>query len=73
MYEAPHWDTPMRELIYDIRRRHRRRAHAEGRDARRLVVPVMTPDDIDTPLDADSLGEIGYVLRRGVVTSMDDR
>ena len=27
--------------------------------------PVMTPDDIDTPLDADSLGKNGYFFGSG--------
>ena len=35
--------------------------------------PVMTPDDLDTPLDADSLGRKGYFIGSGVVTVIDDR
>jgi NADH-quinone oxidoreductase subunit F len=35
--------------------------------------PVMTPGDLDTPLDADSLGTKGYFIGSGVVTVIDDR
>jgi NADH-quinone oxidoreductase subunit F len=35
--------------------------------------PVMTPDDLDTPLDADSLGAKGYFIGSGVVTVIDER
>ena len=35
--------------------------------------PVMTPGDLDTHLDADSLGAKGYFIGSGVVTVIDDR
>ena len=35
--------------------------------------PVMTPADLDTPLDANSLGSKGYFIGSGVVIVIDDR
>jgi len=35
--------------------------------------PVMTPNDLDTPLDANSLSTKGYFIGSGVVTVIDDR
>ena len=35
--------------------------------------PVMTPDEVDTRLDAASLGQKGLFIGSGVVTAIDDR
>jgi NADH-quinone oxidoreductase subunit F len=72
VYEAPHGITP-RHLIYDIG------GGVPGRHTLKAVMmggssfPVMTPDDLDTPLDADSLGKKGYFIGSGVVTVIDER
>ena len=41
------------------RRRGRGRSRAEGGHPRRLVGPVLTPDQIDTPMDYDSIAAAG--------------
>ncbi|HEX3057210.1 MAG TPA: NADH-quinone oxidoreductase subunit NuoF [Gaiellaceae bacterium] len=71
-YERPHGIT-VRELIYDIGG-----GIADGRKLKAVMVggssfPVMTPDEIDTRLDATSLGQRGLFIGSGVVTAIDDR
>jgi NADH-quinone oxidoreductase subunit F len=71
-YERPHGIT-VRELIYDIGG-----GIADGRQLKAVMVggssfPVMTPDEIDTKLDATSLGQRGLFIGSGVVTAIDDR
>ncbi|HEY2073578.1 MAG TPA: NADH-quinone oxidoreductase subunit NuoF [Gaiellaceae bacterium] len=71
-YERPHGIT-VRELIYDIGG-----GIADGRELKAIMVggssfPVMTPDEIDTKLDATSLGQKGLFIGSGVVTAIDDR
>ena len=71
-YERPHGIT-VRELIYDIGG-----GIADGRRLKAVMVggssfPVMTPDEIDTKLDATSLGQRGLFIGSGVVTAIDDR
>jgi NADH-quinone oxidoreductase subunit F len=65
--------STLRELIYD---------HAGGLEAGRTLkavipggssVPVLTADQIDTPLDADSMAEAGSMLGSGAVIVIDDR
>jgi NADH-quinone oxidoreductase subunit F len=65
--------TTLRELVYD---------HAGGLEPGRTLkaiipggssVPVLTPDQIDTPLDADSMAEAGSMLGSGAVIVIDDR
>ena len=58
-------------------RRHRRR-HRERAELKAVMVggssfPVMTPDELDTKLDADSLAQHGLFIGSGVVTAIDDR
>jgi NADH-quinone oxidoreductase subunit F len=71
-YERPHGIT-VRELIYDIGG-----GIADGRELKAVMVggssfPVMTPDEVDTKLDATSLGQKGLFIGSGVVTAIDDR
>jgi NADH-quinone oxidoreductase subunit F len=71
-YERPHGIT-VRELIYDIGG-----GITDGRKLKAVMVggssfPVMTPDEIDTKLDATSLGQRGLFIGSGVVTAIDDR
>jgi NADH-quinone oxidoreductase subunit F len=71
-YERPHGIT-VRELIYDIGG-----GIADGRTLKAVMVggssfPVMTPDEVDTRLDATSLGQRGLFIGSGVVTAIDDR
>jgi NADH-quinone oxidoreductase subunit F len=71
VYELP-MGTPLKELIYD---------HCGGmRDGRQLKaivpggssVPVMTADQIDVPLDFDSVAKAGSMLGSAGVIVMDD-
>jgi NADH-quinone oxidoreductase subunit F len=72
VYEAPHGIT-VRHLIDDVG------GGVPGDHTLKAVMlggssfPVMTPDDLDTPLDADSLGKKGYFIGSGVVTVIDER
>jgi NADH-quinone oxidoreductase subunit F len=71
-YERPHGIT-VRDLIYDIGG-----GITDGRALKAVMVggssfPVMTPDEIDTKLDATSLGQKGLFIGSGVVTAIDDR
>jgi NADH-quinone oxidoreductase subunit F len=71
-YEAPHGIT-VRHLIEDIGG-----GIANGRKLKAVMVggssfPVMTPDQIDTPLDVDSLAQKGLFIGSGVITAVDDR
>src|SRR6266851_2164252 len=71
-YEAPHGIT-VRHLIEDIGG-----GVANGRKLKAVMVggssfPVMTPDQIDTPLDVDSLAQKGLFIGSGVITAVDDR
>jgi len=72
VYEAPHGIT-VRHLIYEIGG-----GVPDGHTLKAVMMggssfPVMTPDDLDTPLDADSLGKKGYFIGSGVVTVIDER
>src|SRR5205807_7562576 len=72
VYETPHGIT-VRHLIDDIGggvwAGHTLKAVMMGGSS----FPVMTPDDLDTRLDADSLGAKGYFIGSGVVTVIDER
>jgi NADH-quinone oxidoreductase subunit F len=72
VYEAPHGITA-RHLICEIGG-----GITGGRELKAVMVggssfPVMTPDELDTKLDANSLGEKGLFIGSGVVTAIDDR
>jgi len=72
VYEAPHGITT-RHLIYDIGG-----GIPNGRELKAVMVggssfPVMTPNELDTRLDANSLGEHGLFIGSGVVCAVDDR
>jgi NADH-quinone oxidoreductase subunit F len=65
--------STLRELIYDFGG-----GLEAGRTLKAIIpggssVPVLTPDQIDTPLDADSMAEAGSMLGSGAVIVMDDR
>ena len=71
-YELPHGITA-RHLIEEVGG-----GVPDGRTLKAVMMggssfPVMTPDDLDTPLDANSLGRKGYFIGSGVVTVIDDR
>ena len=71
-YEAPHGIT-VRHLIEDLGG-----GIADGRQLKAVMVggssfPVMTPNQIDTPLDVDSLAQKGLFIGSGVITAIDDR
>jgi NADH-quinone oxidoreductase subunit F len=72
VYEAPHGIT-VRHLIYDIGG-----GIPGGHELKAVMVggssfPVMTPDELDTKLDANSLGERGLFIGSGVITAIDQR
>jgi NADH-quinone oxidoreductase subunit F len=72
VYEAPHGIT-VRHLIYDIGG-----GIPDGRELKAVMVggssfPVMIPSELDTPLDANSLGQKGLFIGSGVITAIDDR
>jgi NADH-quinone oxidoreductase subunit F len=71
-YELPHGVT-VRHLIEEVAG-----GVADDRKLKAVMLggssfPIMTPDEIDTPMDADSLGALGLFLGSGVVTVIDDR
>ena len=65
--------TSLRELIYDIGG-----GIPGGRELKAVIpggssVPVLTPDQIDTPLSYDSLAEAGTMFGSGAIIVIDDR
>jgi NADH-quinone oxidoreductase subunit F len=71
-YELPHGVT-VRELVYEIGG-----GVTGGRPLKAAMMggssfPVLTPDELDTGLDTDSLAQKGLFLGSGVVTVIDDR
>jgi NADH-quinone oxidoreductase subunit F len=65
--------TPMRELIYDFAG-----GIAGGRELKCVIpggssVPALTPDQIDVPLDYDSLGALGTFFGAASLIVVDDR
>jgi len=72
VFEAPHGIT-VRHLIFDIGG-----GIADGRELKAVMVggssfPVMIPSELDTPLDANSLGQKGLFIGSGVICAIDDR
>jgi NADH-quinone oxidoreductase subunit F len=72
VYELPHGLTT-RHLIEDIGG-----GVPDGRSLKAVMMggssfPVMTPGDLDTKLDANSLGQKGYFIGSGVVCVLDER
>src|SRR6478736_10242665 len=71
-YELP-LGTTMRELIYD-----HAGGIADGHELKAVIpggssVPALTPDQIDVPLDYDSLGAIGTFFGAASLIVVDDR
>jgi NADH-quinone oxidoreductase subunit F len=71
-YELPQ-GTTLRELIYDYGG-----GIPGGRELKAIIpggssVPVLTADQIDTPLDFDSMAEAGSMLGSGAIIVIDDR
>ncbi len=70
-YEAPMGVT-LREIIYEFG------GGVKGGKALKAVIPggasapFMTPDQIDTPMDFESIKEIGSMLGSAAITVMDD-
>jgi NADH-quinone oxidoreductase subunit F len=65
--------TPMRDLIYE-----HAGGIADGRELKAVIpggssVPALTPDQIDVPLDYDSLGAIGTFFGAASLIVVDDR
>jgi NADH-quinone oxidoreductase subunit F len=65
--------TPLRELIYDIGG-----GIPDGRELKAIIpggssVPVLTPDQLDTSLDFNSVAEAGSTLGAAAVIVIDDR
>jgi len=65
--------TTLRELIYDFGG-----GIPNGRELKAVIpggssVPVLTPDQIDTPLSYDALAEAGTMFGSGAIIVIDDR
>jgi NADH-quinone oxidoreductase subunit F len=65
--------STLRELIYDIGG-----GIAGGRELKAIIpggssVPVLTPDQLDTPMDYDSIGAAGSFFGSAAVMVIDDR
>jgi NADH-quinone oxidoreductase subunit F len=65
--------TSMRELVYDLGG-----GVPDGRELKAVIpggssVPALTPDEIDVPLDYDSLGAIGTFFGAASLIVVDDR
>ena len=71
-YERP-LGTTLRELVYDIGG-----GVANGRELKAIIpggssVPVLTPDQIDTPMDYDSIQAAGSFFGSAAIIVVDDR
>jgi NADH-quinone oxidoreductase subunit F len=71
-YERPLGIT-IRELIYDVAG-----GVAAGRELKGVIpggssVPILTPDQIDTPMDYDSIGAAGSFFGSAALIVIDDR
>jgi NADH-quinone oxidoreductase subunit F len=71
-YERP-LGTTLRELIYDLGG-----GVADGRELKAIIpggssVPVLTPNQIDAPMDYDSIGALGSFFGSAAIIVVDDR
>jgi NADH-quinone oxidoreductase subunit F len=71
-YERP-LGTTLRELIYDVGG-----GVANGRELKAIIpggssVPVLTPDEIDTPMDYDAIQAAGSFFGSAAIIVVDDR
>jgi NADH-quinone oxidoreductase subunit F len=71
-YERP-LGTTLRELIYDVAG-----GVANGRELKAVIpggssVPILTPDQIDTPMDYDSIQAAGSFFGSAAIIVIDDR
>ena len=71
-YERP-LGTTIRELVYDVAG-----GVADGRELKAVIpggssVPILTPDQIDTPMDYDSIGAAGSFFGSAAIIVIDDR
>ena len=71
-YELP-LGTPLRTLIYDVGG-----GIPDGREIKGIIpggssVPILTPDQLDTPLDYDSITAAGSFFGSAAVMVVDDR
>ena len=71
-YERPLGVT-LRELIFDVAG-----GVADGRSLKAIIpggssVPVLTPDQVDTPMDYDSIGAAGSFFGSAAIIVVDDR
>jgi NADH-quinone oxidoreductase subunit F len=71
-YERP-LGTTIRELIYDVAG-----GVAGGRELKGVIpggssVPILTPDQIDTPMDYDAIGAVGSFFGSAALIVVDDR
>ena len=71
VYEAS-MNVTLRELIYDRRRRHPRRPHAEGVIPGGSSVPILLPDQLDVPASFDGVAKAGSLLGSAGIIVMDD-
>ncbi len=65
--------TPLRELVYEVGG-----GVPDGRTLKAIIpggssVPVLTADEVDTPLDFDGMARAGTMLGSGAVIVIDDR
>jgi NADH-quinone oxidoreductase subunit F len=71
-YERP-LGTTLRELIYDVGG-----GVADGHELKAIIpggssVPILTPDQIDTPMDYDSIGAAGSFFGSAAIIVIDER
>jgi NADH-quinone oxidoreductase subunit F len=71
-YERP-LGTTIRELIYDVAG-----GVPDGRELKGVIpggssVPILTPEQIDTPMDYDSIGAAGSFFGSAAIIVVDDR
>ena len=70
-YEVP-LGIPLREMIYDIAGGIRGDKQIKAISPGGASAPFMTPDQLDTPLDFDSIKAAGSMLGSGAITVMDE-